>query len=136
MEAMRVLDETRAVEVQPIMTAGPTATDMHGKPVSEGKPEGVKVLVQPAPDTPTDHLAQAIQCRYAEALLGETADTSAQNAPFYLQDRFVDVSVSQESSGLYAVTARAGDMDANRELQKRTREYAMAHGIAISTDMP
>jgi len=136
-EDMRSIDETRAVEVQPIMSTGAYATDEHGKPISEGRPEGVKVLVQPPPETPSKDLDRAIRCRYAQALLGQTADTSPQDAPFYLPHTYVDVNVSrEEGTGLYAVTARTDNMNDNLELMRRTREYAMAHGIAISTDMP
>jgi hypothetical protein len=135
-EDERTLDETRAVEVQPIMTTG--GTDGQGNPVVAGRADGVKVLVQPPPETPSKDLARAMRCRYAQALLGQTADTSPQNAPFYLPHTFVDVNVTREGegTGLFAVTARTDNTDDNVELMRRTREYAMAHGVAISTDMP
>jgi hypothetical protein len=132
---MRAIDQTRAVEVQPMMGAAGNNTDSLPKTPTE-RAEGVKVLVRPPPLTTTADLARAMQCRYAQAQLGQTADTSAVDAPFYLQDRVVNVSVRNENNGLYAVIAKTDNANDNLALMRRTREYATAHGIAVASNMP
>ena len=132
---MRAIDQTKAVEVQPVMGAAGNSTDALPKTPME-RAEGVKVLVQPPPLTTTADLARAMQCRYAQAHLGQTADTSAVDAPFYLQDKVVNVSVRNENNGLYAIIASTDNAKDNMALMRRTREYATAHGITIASNMP
>jgi hypothetical protein len=131
---MRAINQTKAVEVQPVM--GATGGDQQVLSKSEPVAEGVKVLVQPPPMTTTADLQRAMQCRYAQAQLGQIRDTSAMDAPFYLKDRWVNVTVRNENNGLYAVFAKTDDVNDNRALMSRTREYATAHGIPIASNMP
>jgi hypothetical protein len=126
---MRAIDGTRPVEVQPITTF------VGGDSRGGARAGGVKILVQP-PETATVDLARALQCRYAQALLGQTTDTSPRDAPLYLPGKWVNVNVSRESNGLYAIEASTDNIDDNLALMKRTREYAAAHGVAIASDMP
>jgi hypothetical protein len=129
-EDARLIRDTRFVEMQPV--TAPVGGNSHGVT----RIQGVKAMVQAPNGTPTADLTRAFQCKNARAVLGQTSDTSPAAEPFYLPDTWISLDVEPQQHGLYSVTASATRIDDNLALVQRAKEYAGAHGVAVSGDMP
>jgi hypothetical protein len=124
---LRILQETRVVQVEPAtFLAGASTRTEGGRTVS-----GTKLVVKAPPGVSAEGMARILRCHSARALLGQVDATLFAYDPFFLPDTWVDIDVTTEN-GFFVVKLSADRVWQNLAVLRRATAFAETHRPAPS----